>query len=101
MPWKLRIQVEILISYRIYLLKLVSTSLILITMHFGKIVKDYIHSQGLSAEELSVIMEATVSEILHLFEKKAWTLDAICAVSIALDHDFLQYLERTHIYSNR
>ncbi|WP_026898331.1 hypothetical protein [Daejeonella oryzae] len=70
-------------------------------MHFGKIVRDYNYSQGLSAADLSVMLGITVSEILNLFEKKAWNITNINAVSAAYNHDFLQYLERSIHFQNR
>ena len=70
-------------------------------MHFGKIVKNFNYSQGLSAEDLSVMLGRSVTEVLNLFEKKAWTQHDISAVSIAFNHDFLQYLENSYHYQNR
>lgn len=70
-------------------------------MHFGKIVKSYNYSQGLSAEDLSAMLGRSVTEVLNLFEKKAWTQHDISAVSVAFNHDFLQYLENSYHYQNR
>jgi hypothetical protein len=69
-------------------------------MHFGKIVKNYNYSQGLSAQDLSAMLGRTISEILNLFEKRAWTQDDLSAVSTAFNHDFLQYLEKSYQYQN-
>ena len=70
-------------------------------MHFGKIVKSYNYSQGLSAEDLSAMLGRSVTEVLNLFDKKAWTQHDINAVSEAFNHDFLQYLENSYHYQNR
>ncbi|HYK76054.1 MAG TPA: hypothetical protein VEV16_03695 [Daejeonella sp.] len=67
-------------------------------MHFGKIVKNVAYSRGLSAQDLAEILNLQVSDILFLYEKKAWTLNNIKAVSYAFDHDFLKYLEFSYLF---
>lgn len=62
-------------------------------MHFGKIVKHVAYSKGLSAQDLAERLGLNTSDILFLYEKKAWTLNNIMAVSCAFEHDFLKYLE--------
>ncbi|MEO8793965.1 MAG: hypothetical protein ABI390_00790 [Daejeonella sp.] len=69
-------------------------------MHFGNIVKNYNHSLGLSAEDLSAMLGRTVSEILHLFEKRFWNMEHIEAVSVAYNHNFMHYLENSQRYQN-
>lgn len=62
-------------------------------MHFGKIVKRVAYSKDLSADELSVMMERTITDILFLYEEADWKSSDILAASKALNCDFGRYLD--------
>lgn len=62
-------------------------------MHFGKIVKEVAHAQGLSAADFSEIFGSTEQEMLVLYEQEDWKSGDIKRASIALEHNFGKYLD--------
>ncbi len=61
-------------------------------MHFGKIVKEIALSNGVSAEELGILLRRTCSDILIMYEQEEWSSSNIKCASVALEYDFGKFL---------
>lgn len=65
-------------------------------MHFGKIVKKVAHSHGFSAADVAELLGRSEKQVLQMYEQEEWTSGTIRAVSLAMEHDFGQYLSNSH-----
>ncbi len=57
--------------------------------------KGVAQAQGYSAEEFAVLLRRTGREILELYEQEEWTSGNIKAASLALEYNFVKYLDNT------
>ena len=68
-------------------------------MHFGKIVKEVALANGVSAEELGVLLGRPCSEILLMYEQEEWTSTNIKCASVALEYDLGKFLNDGYAYT--
>ena len=68
-------------------------------MHFGKIVKEVALANGVSAEELGVLLGRNCSEILLMYEQEEWSSTNIKCASVALEYNFGKFLNDGYHYT--
>jgi hypothetical protein len=64
-------------------------------IHIGSIIKSRSKAIRLGAKELGVRLETTKQNIYGIFKRKSIDTELLARISVALNHDFFQYLSKS------